>query len=324
MNIVYVSNENYVRHLAVSVVSLLENNEAEEEIKIYVISTGISELSKTKLNKLVHSYQREIEILNLADLKDRFDYPIDTGKFVISIMGRLFVGELLPEEVERVLYLDCDTVVCKNLHKLYTMDLDGKILGAAMEPTINPEIREDAGIAMDAPYFNSGVLLIDLKKWRQKNARNRVLYYHETIERRSLFSDQDAINGALRWEIKIIDPQYNFFSNYRYWKYEELVKMSKVYRLIPKKMYERAMKHPSIVHFAGDERPWLVGNRNYYRKVYQKYKKLTPWADRKDIPGKRMYMYAYHGMNVLTLISPWARRQISTWYIQGQIKKKGN
>ena len=69
MNIVYVSNENYVRHLAVSVVSLLENNEAEEEIKIYVISTGISELSKTKLNKLVHSYQREIEILNLADLK---------------------------------------------------------------------------------------------------------------------------------------------------------------------------------------------------------------------------------------------------------------
>ena len=58
MNIVYVSNENYVRHLAVSVVSLLENNEAEEEIKIYVISTGISELSKPKLNKLVHSYQR--------------------------------------------------------------------------------------------------------------------------------------------------------------------------------------------------------------------------------------------------------------------------
>lgn len=318
MNLLYVSNENYVKHLATSLVSVLSNHTKASEIVIYVFSTGITEESRAILEDLANMYDRELIFRNLEDIRDQFDYSVDTGKFDISIMGRIFMDRLLPKNVERVLYLDCDTVVTGDLSKLYHFDLRGKSIGAVMEPTIDDMTKIRAGLDIDAPYFNSGVLLVDLKSWREKHFTERILAYHESINEYAMFGDQDAINGALRWEIRILPPKYNFFSNYKYWSYEELVKSDAVYSLIPKKSYRIAKKKPVIIHFAGDERPWRRGNFNPFRREYEKYKALTFWY--KDGPerGMEVWMFLYHCMNLLTVVCPNARRRISQWYMQRQ------
>ena len=61
----------------------------------------------------------------------------------------------------------------------------------------------------------------------------------------------------------------------------------------------------------GDERPWIAGNLNHYRRAYEKYLAMTPWKGAKKQGGKRIYMLLYHGMDYLTAVCPAMRWEIS-------------
>lgn len=311
MNVVYVSNDNYARHLAVSMTSLFDRNRDVREITVYILSVGITSESQQKLQSIADGYGRSLEIIELNDIESRFDYDIDTRGFDISAMGRLFVGQLLPESVERILYLDCDTVVVQPLKKLWKLDLDGHVLAAVMEPTIYEAVKSEIGLGEQDPYFNSGVLLIDLKRWREDRVQEKLLdFYGE--KNGSLFAcDQDTINGALKGEILSMAPRYNFFTNYRYFSYKELTAHADTYKAVSKEMFEEAKRHPAIIHYMGDERPWIAGNRNHYRRAYEKYLALTPWAGTPRERGKELYMAAYHGMDYVTAVCPKIRWMIS-------------
>ena len=316
MNIVYVANEAYVSILGTSLYSLYENNKEEALLDVYIIQTGISEKSIKLLKSLADSFARNIIIINFEDIKQRKELDFLENKFDISVMARLFADELLPKHLDRVLYIDCDTLVLRSVHKLFYMELGDKTIAAVPEPTINLLVKEKIGIALRQMYFNSGVLLIDLNKYREKKFRQRVLAYYDNIKESSVFSDQDAINGALCHHIKVLSPRYNFFANYRYWSYEALSKYSPSYRIIPKRVYESAKKNPVILHFAGDERPWYEGNFNPYRKLYKSYQSKTPWKGKKAKFKLRLYLGLYHLMNVMTLLCPKLRIKISDEYIK--------
>lgn len=319
MNIAYVSNENYAKHLGISLHSLLENNKHVEEIRIYIISIGIQEGSKEKLRALSQIYGRDMEMIEFSDIAKKIGYEVDTTRFDISVMGRLFLSDLLT--VDKVLYLDCDTLILDDIEKLYQRKLK-KILAAVMEPTIAFDVKKDIGMARYMPYFNTGVLLMDLKKWREGKITQRVLSYLENIKNRCIFTDQDAINASMVYDIEALSPKYNFFSNYKYWSYAALVKQNRRYAYYPKKEFEKAKKQPVIIHFAGHERPWLSGNFNPYRTEYEKYKKSSLWKEEKREKGNRAYLFAYHIMNLLTMLSPNLRRRISCIYTRKIRKDK--
>ncbi len=311
MNVVYASNEKYVKHMAASMVSLFEKNKREKHLAVYVLSIGITKRSRKLLEDMAGQYGREICWRELGNIREQFDFGVDTRGFDISAMGRLFVGRLLPENVKRALYLDCDTVIAQPLGKLWRMDLRGNILGAVREPTIYQAVKQEIGLGEQDAYVNSGVLLIDLKRWRESGAEGRLLdFYRE--KNGSLFAcDQDTINGALKGEIFFLPPQYNFFTNYRYFSYRELVRCSRTYQAVGKKAFMQAKKHPAVIHYAGDERPWIAGNRNHYRRAYELALARTPWAGQPKEEGRRWYMLAYHGMNYATVVCPPVRRLIS-------------
>lgn len=109
MNVIYASNDGYARHLGTSLYSLLDRNQLEETITIYLLSVGMSQENQSRLKQIAGYFDRSLKVIELGDLKERFPYEVDTGGFDISAMGRLFVGAVLPETVERALYLDCDT-----------------------------------------------------------------------------------------------------------------------------------------------------------------------------------------------------------------------
>ena len=288
MNAVYVSNENYARHLGVSLCSLYDRNREEKTLDVWIIDTGISDLSRAKLKMIATGYGRLLRFCQLTDLRERFRGELDTGSFDISTMGRLFVGELLPESAKRVLYLDCDTVVLRSLRKLWQMPLDGAVMAAAQEPTIYPQVRA----------------------------------YYESIAEVSLFNDQDALNGLLKGRIRTFSPEYNFFTNYRYFRYETLCGMQSAYREIPEKQFRFAKRHPAVLHFAGDERPWRAGALNFYGAAYEKYLNMTPWAGTPKETGKELYLLAYHGMELMTVVSPGLRAAVSNAYVEKLIRER--
>lgn len=311
MNVVYASNDNYARHLAVSLYSLLDHNRDMEDIHVYVLSMNLSGETKDQLKKVTDEFRRELAVIELGNLKERFSYEVDTGGFDLSIMARLFIGEVLPEETERVLYLDCDTVVLSSLKRLWETDLKTFLLGAVMEPTIYPSIKEEIGLLPSEPYYNSGVLLIDMMRWRKENAQKLLLDFYCSKGGKLFAGDQDTINGALKGRIKPLSPRYNFFTNYRYYRYSHLVRLSPVYGKLRSKSFKEAKKHPAILHFMGDERPWKEGNLNHYRRAYDHYLSLTPWAGVPKEKGSRLYMAAYHLMDYATLVCPPVRDFVS-------------
>ena len=92
MNVVYASNENYVRHMAASMVSLFEQNQKRRKLTVYVFSIGIRKESRMLLENMAGGYGRRIRWVELGDIREQFDFGIDTGGFDVSTMARLFVG----------------------------------------------------------------------------------------------------------------------------------------------------------------------------------------------------------------------------------------
>ena len=111
VNIIYVSNDGYARHLAASLYSLLAHSRQIQDMDIYVLSSGMSPEYQKRIQAVAKRFGRQVYVEELGDLREKFPYDVDTRGFDISAMGRLFAPEVLPETVERALYLDCDTIV---------------------------------------------------------------------------------------------------------------------------------------------------------------------------------------------------------------------
>lgn len=317
MNVVYASNDGYIRHLAVSMCSLFDRNRQCPSLTVYIMSLGLSEENAAKLMEIGDRYGRRLVILEMGDLKERFEFQADTGGYDISIMARLFMGEVLPEHMERVLYLDCDTVVARPLRRLWETDLKDCVIGAVMEPTIYKAVKESIDLKEEDPYYNSGVLLVDLEAWRAGGTQQKLLDYWQSKDGKLFASDQDVINGALKGRIKSLPPEYNFFTNYRYFSYGDLKQHCPSYEGVTEEMFVTAKRHPAVIHYMGDERPWIAGNLNHYRKAYETYLARTPWAGTPKERGRELYMFAYHMMDYATVLWPEVR-----WLISGKVGMK--
>lgn len=311
VNIIYASNDGYAGHLAASLVSLLENNRQIPHMDIYVLSVNMCEAYQDRLRRIAEGFGRGFLAVELGDLKQRFSYDIDTRGFDISAMGRLFAAEVLPETVERALYLDCDTIVCGSILPLYELDLGDCLVGMVMEPTVYGEMKAALGMGRDDAYYNSGVLLMDLGRWRREQVLKRLLDFYGAHAGRLFACDQDTINGALRGQILTLPPKYNFFTNYRYFRYDTLRGLCRAYEQVGREAFMEAKRNPVVLHYLGDERPWIAGNHNHYRKLYETYLDRTPWKGTPKQTGKEFYMLLWWGLNKMTLLCPPLRLWVS-------------
>ena len=187
VHIIYASNDGYAGHLAASLCSLLDNNRHIKNLDIYVLSAQMCEAFQNRLKTLAAGFGRQLYAVELGDLKERFPYKIDTRGFDISAMGRLFAPEVLPETVTKALYLDCDTIVCSSIEKMYETPLGDCLAGMIMEPTVYKEMKESIDMDKDDAYFNSGVILMDLAGWRRENVLKKLLdFYGDHADRKSV------------------------------------------------------------------------------------------------------------------------------------------
>lgn len=311
MNILYASNDGYARHLGVSLYSLLEHNKQAKELHVFLLSVGMSRENQTRLGGIAGEFGRTVTVIEMGDLNERFHGPIDTRGFDISALTRLFAAEVLQKCVSKAIYLDCDTVVLGDLTPLWETKLGGALVGMVQEPTVYREMKAAIDLSEDEPYFNSGVLLMDLEGWRREGTQQLLIQYYVNKGGNFFACDQDTINGALKGRILSLSPKYNFFTNYRYFHYKTLVGMNRAYETVGKAEFEASRHHPVILHYMGDERPWIAGNRNHYRKYYDTYLLRTPWRGTAKEEGKELFMLLYWGMNQATWLCPPVRRFIS-------------
>lgn len=182
---------------------------------------------------------------------------------------RVLIPELLPH-VDRVLYLDGDAIALDSLGPLWATDLEGATVAAVTNVFEWWNSAWPAELGLRRPYFNAGVLLMDLARMRASDAGARILE-HATRREEWPFGDQDPVNYVLADERLELHPRWNVQNSMMH--FEEAAKV------FERRALEEARMRPGIRHFEGPaaSKPWHYLNEYAHRDQYERYRSLTPW-----------------------------------------------
>ena len=282
-HIVYASDDRFAEILGVSLVSLYENSKDMDDIIVYVLDSGITADNREKIENIARDYSRsEIRWIPAKDISRVLKMKVNTDRGSLSQYARLFVSTDLPADLDRVLYLDCDIVIAKSIKELWNLDLHGKTIGALMD-AFSAQYRANIGLQPTDVMFNSGVMLIDLKCWKDNKIEDKLLEFIGSKKGKIQQGDQGALNAVLSYDTFCFEPRFNSVTIYHDFNYHEMM----IYRKPPKGYYsekevDNAVNDPTIIHFTTSflsKRPWFFGCNHRYKDTWLKFRAMSPWAD---------------------------------------------
>ena len=279
LNLLYQFNEKYAPYAGVSITSVLVNNLEAEEVRIYVLGEDLTDATKSKLENLVQEYQRNLMFLDSEKLIQKMktlNMPTYRGSYAANM--RLFPDEVLVEVVDRVLYLDADTIVNAGVDELFTLDMHGKTIGMVLD-SLGESHKEQIGLSVEDEYFNSGVILFDMKKWRENRYSEKICRH--VAEKRSHYPapDQDLLNVVCKNDIVRLDIKYNFqpvHSAFSVKQYYQIMRPTVYYS---SEQIQEVREHAVIYHcfrFLG-EFPWHEDNLHPFKDLFEFYLEKSPW-----------------------------------------------
>lgn len=264
VKVVFGADKSYIAHLAVALCSLFDNNR-DLALDVYVLNSDIDPSSWRKIQGIAERYGQ-----NLIDLKvsERdLEGLVLNWHFTLATYYRVLISKELP--IDRVLYLDVDVVVNGSIAELYRTDLGDTFLAAVQEPNFDRHAQLE--MSREAKYFNAGMMLINLDKWRSERLTERVIELVKRKPEAMVFSDQCGINSIVNGRWKEVDPKFNLVHSYAGDNISEYTGM------FPDNVLANARKHPVIIHFSGGSKPWHFNRKHPYRYLYWKYRRKTPF-----------------------------------------------
>lgn len=317
MNYLLTFNEGFKTQAAACITSICSNNSGENIF--FILTDGLTEDTIARLQALAKRFGASISIKLIGDIELIFP-NIDTKAWNPIILARLLMSRFLPENVNRILYLDCDTIVRNNLNELWCTTLDeNEVIAAGIEPTVTQKTRNRLNLPQDCYYYNSGVLLVDLAKWRDQQIENKLIDYCYKNANSLVASDQDAINVVLQGKIHSLLPSYNYCNTYHYYPERFIRKLLRPLSYFSHDEYRKAISNPSIIHYLGEERPWRAGNKHEYVDDYIKYQSESGFHEYIE-NGWGLYFQLWNLFNTLVKPFPKARYSIITTLIPSFLK----
>ena len=286
LNVVFASNNDYSSLLSTCLISLLENNKKDFDcINVFVLDDGISEENKQKIFSLAKNYSCKLTFIktDILNSNDKIMMPLDKEDYGKSLTTyyRLFLSTLLPDDIDKVIYLDCDALVLGSYKELWKLDISDYYCAGVVDPT-NDNILREYGFGGKDKYFNAGFLLVNLEMWRNNNIEEKFIEF--LLENKSKFflHDQGVINNVLRSKIKIVEPKYNLQLYFQFFDYDLAMKyMGREHSYYTKEIVDESRNNPVFLHFCGgtQNRPWYNKEHIYYNE----FKKYSNMADCKNI-----------------------------------------
>lgn len=266
MNILVTLDSNYIKPLKVMLKSLFLNN-PEEKFAIYLMQSSISQEELQNLSDYIEKHGSRLEVVDIDD--NYFDDAPILLHYTKAMYYRLLAYKFLPKELDRILYLDPDTLVINPIKELYNTDIDDYLYAAAYHDIISikgvNKIRLNS-YKIDA-YYNSGVLLMNLELQRQSIDDKRIFEFVEENRSKLIMPDQDILNALYSKNIKTLDEiLYNYDARYyRYYK----IKSSGIHDM------DYVIKNTVILHFCGKRKPWKKRYSGKFHSLYKHYEKLA-------------------------------------------------
>lgn len=264
------SDDRFAPYLGVTIQSVLETAAPIDQLHFFVLDDGISPQHKAELEGLQRVRPFRLTWL-MPDMKV-FAGAFTTSTWPRTCYARLLLGSLLPLEVKRVIYMDCDVFVRTSLAGLWSTDLHGCVLGGVLDIGV----MREASLGkhpwpLGEAYINSGVLLVDVVQWRAQNVETKLLDYVACPRHPLQCPDQDVINFVLHKQIALLDPRWNaqiFWARPEWDSYEGILPL------------RQALTTAYLLHYCCSNKPWhLGGGASVYRKEYCIFMGKTPWKN---------------------------------------------
>lgn len=277
LNVVIATDNHYLPIAAICVKSLFATNDDFKHIKVHLLGNGLSPENIKKFSTVFEGYKYELYIYSISDIETRLQVQIPKT-IAVTAYARLFIGSILPQEIENVLYVDCDVIFNGSIFDFYNSDLGDNLVGGVLDTFMNSRAKDEIGISSIEPYLNSGVLLIPLKKWREQDLEHQFIQFLLKHGGNVYHHDQGIINAVCKGKKKIFPPQYNTSSFYFSHPFRVLAKRNTPF--YKKNVVKLAKKNPIIIHFTCGylNRPWIKNCKHPFAKLFCKYKQQTVFA----------------------------------------------
>lgn len=281
LNVVFSSDNNYVAYLKTAIVSLLDNNKSFDDIVIHILSNNINQESQSSILDLVNAYDRKAVFYDLSNIRERLgNLKVET--ISLSSFSRLFIADILPDNIDKVIYMDCDSLILNSFEELMSLNIDNYLL-AGVEDIVDFSFKTRLNIPDKAKYINAGMFLMNLKKFRNENATARIKQFIHNFKGEIPHHDQGTINALFYEQILILHPKYNCMTPFFYLNSKKLKKLYNMSEYYSDKELLEATKSPVFVHFT----PFFI---------------TRPWVKNCEHPLTSKYLHYYSKVNGLELL----------------------
>lgn len=262
--IVCAADEPYALPLAAMLESLLATAASDLPLAIHVVDCGLTAAARDGLASLARGnaslqWHSSVRTSELGD-------P-GWGHVTGATYERLLLEHYVPADAERALWLDADLLVLDDIARLLGTEFGDGIVCAARDPFVpcvsSPFGVRDwrrLGLAADTPYFNAGVMWVDMRKWRDERVPERALDYLREYGRSVYFNEQEALNAVIGPRWTALDDRWNISAN-----------------PLHARRQNPGAEGPAIVHFAGRVKPWKVPDLGAAQARFFRHLDETQW-----------------------------------------------
>lgn len=251
INVCLACDNNYSKYAGVVIASILSNANPTDNLEFFILDGGISDEQKEKIYSLKSINDCNINFIKIDDSLFEDYKKIKTLAYItIATYYRLKLPSLLPN-VDKIIYLDCDTIVTSSLIDLFNTDITDYAIAGILD--IDKKM-----LKKNPKYFNAGVILMNLEFWRKQNLEKFIFNWGKENINNIKLGDQEILNEVLKNEVKIVSDEWNVQSS----------------NFVNRSSYTNS---PKIIHFVAKNKPWGGKSYSYHKNLYFKYLQLTPW-----------------------------------------------
>lgn len=266
LHVALAADQRYFPGLLVTAASVVFCCDVRTQLTLHILDGGITEASWSRLETLVRRLHPRASVVRLPVRDSGIRDIRDNGNKSPMAYARLLLPRLL--KVERVVYVDSDCLALRDLGELMSCDLGGCPCGAVQDP-INPSLGDDypwprpPGFDPALPYFNSGLLVIDLARWRQEAITERTLELLTRQGDRCRYWDQTALNYILPQHWQPLSAAWNYPSN---------------------KFNCQRAGDAAVIHYLCNEKPWFGDPGGHAHGMWRQFATEVAGVDRSEWP----------------------------------------
>lgn len=260
VHLAFAADDNYAQHLTVAIYSLLKAASSKNFYNINILDGGISPKNKHQLETSLERFSYKEINYTRVELE-----TFSKVKKFLHLNESAYLRLILPDifkKIDKILYFDCDLLFFKDVADLYQEKLEGSLAGAVQifHPNYQATLEKIFGLNKLSFCFNSGVMVLDLKKMRQERVTEKLLEFMNNNANSLVTADQDILNIVLANLVKPLAAQWNVGSYIFYAKSHD-------YCGLDEKTFKDIQIDPGIIHFDGSK-PWNFANHHPYQKQY--------------------------------------------------------